>query len=177
MCGLRGQHSRINHTSHALYQLAWNTGSVALNYVALSHPLCCNDIALLQRLFVRYQRDMCTTIRIVLYSFDDMPAGLLALEVDNSNPPLVAAASMPHSHAAGIVTSTLTLALLSNGELQVGATFPEVLVDRPSKVADTGGYGLVLADGEVAVRAVVFGRGSGEDGRGGCGDGLKRMVG
>ena len=73
---------------------------------------------------------MTAASRVPLNTINPMWARFDTVEVDGSNPPLVASSMMSHRDPTRLVTATLSVALFGDREGLEWATLPQVLVDR-----------------------------------------------
>lgn len=78
-------------------------------------------------------------VGVILDSLNEVLSRCESLVVDYPYPPLVAAPTVPHSDPARVVSSTEMLAFFGERELEMGSAFPEVVVDGPLEMAETGG--------------------------------------
>jgi hypothetical protein len=66
-------------------------------------------------------------------------------EIHHPYPTLVTTTMMADRDATAVVTTTLSVTTLGEGQSMNGAAFPEVVVDRSPQVSYTGGTGSVCA--------------------------------
>lgn len=132
---LRCQHTGIDDTAHACYQVFGDTGSVALDLVALTHAICGDNIRLFARLYAGDEGQVGAAIRVVFDAVHDVLAREVPFVVDNADAPLVAAASVSYGDLAAVVPASEMLALPSYGELQMRPPLPQMVVYWSFQVA------------------------------------------
>jgi len=136
--GPRGEHAGVDNTAHTGQKVIWNPRSVGLDHIPSAQAIRSEDVALLLRGLVGDERDVAAAAGVPLDAIDPVWARLDAVEVDGSDPPLVASSVMPHGDASGMVASALSVTLLGERERLEGAAFPQVLVDRAHQMSDSG---------------------------------------
>lgn len=102
----RGKHTRIHDSTHALPQVLRDTGHVALDHIAGSHPIRGQDVAQFSGLLVPHEGDVGASVGIVLDPLHDVRTGIFALEVNDTDPPLGTTAAMPDGDPATAVSTT-----------------------------------------------------------------------
>lgn len=129
------QHTRIDGPSHAGQQSSRNAFPEAFDYIALSHAFSCNDVALRSGLLAGDERQVCASIRVVLYPINFVRSRLSAIEVDCAYPSPMTASSMSHSDASTVVASTFPMSNLCKCELQHRPTLPKMVIDGTAKMS------------------------------------------
>src|SRR5690349_9810694 len=91
---------------------------------------------------------MCASIGVIFDSVDDMLSRQVALVIDDSYPPLVSTTSVSHCDLSCVVPASQMLSLACNGEFEKRSSFPQVVVHRSFKMAQTRRTGLVCSEGD-----------------------------
>ena len=134
-CRPRGDQGRIVDASDGVNQRLWNASKIALDRVAFAEAVAGENIRLLLRLNAVDQSDMRASARVVLDALHAMFSRVFALCVDHSDASLGTSAAMSNRYLSRVVPPSNVLAFAREGKLTIGATFPQMVVDRPYQVA------------------------------------------
>lgn len=133
----RCQNTGIDDAAHAVQQVLWNAGAIALHHIAGTHALGGHNVALVARRLLRQEGNVRAPARVVLDALDRVWPRSPPLEINGANPPLVATTAMPDGDAPAVVPAAFPVALFGNGQGQVRSALPQVVVDRPFEMSKT----------------------------------------
>jgi hypothetical protein len=149
--GPGSENTRINGTSHALPKILRNTRHITLNNVASSHTFRGQNVAQLLGFLAAHKRDMGTSPRVVFNAFYQMRPGSSSCKVDNSNAAFVTTTTVPNGDPTRVVSTTLALASFGKCQLVHRSSFPQMVIDWPSQMSDTGSPWLVLSQENASI--------------------------
>lgn len=93
---------------------------------------------------------------VLLDAVDELRARVEAVEVDGTDAAAVATTAVAHGHAPAVVAPALCVPDFDKGEGPVGPVFPNVVLDGPLEVAETGGARLVGAPVSPIISSPIY---------------------